>query len=41
MEKMVLVEELEWQTKVKCHHSYRKSCYRTYVTTYVPAEVRH
>ena len=38
MEKVEVVEELEWDTKVKCHHSYRESCYRTYETTYVTAK---
>jgi len=34
MEKLMMVDELEWETKVKCHHAYEKSCYQTYETTY-------
>eukprot|EP00094_Tigriopus_californicus_P004976 TCALIF_04792-PA protein Name:"Protein of unknown function" AED:0.44 eAED:0.44 QI:0/0/0/0.5/0/0.5/2/0/65 len=37
MEKVMLVDELEYDTRIKCHHSYGKSCFNTYITVFKPA----
>jgi len=38
MKKLVLVNEIVYEEKIKCHHSYRKNCFDTFVTTYEPEE---
>jgi len=35
IDKMVLVEETEYEERVQCDHSYDRRCHTTYVTTYV------
>ena len=39
MQKVMQVEEFEYDTRVKCSHVYKKRCYNTYVTEYRPHKV--
>lgn len=39
MNKVMMTEELEWDHKIKCHHSFGKRCYETFITTYNTEEV--
>ncbi len=34
------MDELEWEHKIKCHHTYEKNCFQTFVTSYRAQRVR-
>ena len=39
-EAKTLITTQDLQDKIKCHHTHRKNCFDTYITTYQPEKVR-
>eukprot|EP00096_Caligus_rogercresseyi_P009919 TRINITY_DN346_c0_g1_i7.p1 TRINITY_DN346_c0_g1~~TRINITY_DN346_c0_g1_i7.p1 ORF type:complete len:382 (-),score=97.95 TRINITY_DN346_c0_g1_i7:466-1611(-) len=38
VEKVIMVEEVQFDDAIECHHSYDKRCHTTYTTDYVPTQ---
>jgi hypothetical protein len=38
VEKVMMVEETEYDEQIECHHSYDKRCHTTYSTDYEPQQ---
>ncbi len=38
VEKVMMVEELQYDEQIECHHSYDQRCHTTYTTDYEPQQ---
>lgn len=41
MKKVVMVEEIVYDTEMRCEHVHYESCFQTYQSTFKPADVRN